>query len=105
LERYDELVAFDETEVYEGVVCPKCKSSNKNKLISLFGILGPTSSKMDNFGYRAGYNMEKAKDCRRQAEEASHMGTDPYSSCEFGTPPDDFAGDEGLFHPSEMPKD
>ena len=38
------------------------------------------SSKWDNFGYRAGHNMEKAKSERRVAESKSHMGTNPYGS-------------------------
>lgn len=34
------------------------------------------TSKADSFSYVAGYNMEQAKDQRRRAEEASHMGRD-----------------------------
>ena len=33
---------------------------------------------MDNFSYRAGHNMEKAKNDRRAAESKSHMGKNPY---------------------------
>jgi hypothetical protein len=35
---------------------------------------------MDNFEYRAGYNMDKAQGERRHAEAASHMGQTPYNS-------------------------
>lgn len=38
------------------------------------------TSKFDNFGYRAGYNLEQAQDLRRKAEEASHMGNSPYKN-------------------------
>lgn len=103
---YEALTVYDASGVYDGVVCPKCQSNKKTKLIGCnFNIGGPTSSKMDNFGYRAGFNMEKAQDCRRAAEAASHMGADPYSTGEFGKVPDDFQGDEGIFHPSAMPTD
>jgi hypothetical protein len=40
------------------------------------------SSKWESFGYRAGYNMEKAKEQRRQAEKASHMGENPIQDYE-----------------------
>lgn len=32
------------------------------------------TSKFEDFSYRAGYFMEKAQECRRDAEAASHMG-------------------------------
>lgn len=34
------------------------------------------TSKEDSFSYMAGHNMENAKDERRNAEAASHMGKD-----------------------------
>jgi hypothetical protein len=37
------------------------------------------TSKADKFSYVAGYNMAQAKEERRRAEEASHMGTQPYN--------------------------
>ena len=58
-----------------------CKSKRVEKLISMpadvvFTNPGGTS-KWDNFSYRAGYNMEKAKEERRAAE-AQHKGKNPY---------------------------
>jgi hypothetical protein len=44
---------------------PECDCCNSNgfvkKQITCPEILGPTSSKMDNFEYRAGFNLDKAK--------------------------------------------
>jgi len=77
---YEALTPHDSTEKYPKVACPYCKSKSKLKLMSGFGIGGPTKSKMENFGYRAETNLEKAKDCRRAAEAASHMGTDVYNT-------------------------
>lgn len=81
---YDEIVSYDEKGKYPTVKCPKCGSKKKTKLLSQIGGVIFTnareSSKWDNFGYRAGKTMEEAQDCRRQAEEASHMGSDPYHS-------------------------
>lgn len=81
-EKYEELCSYDKTEKYKGVKCPKCGSENKNKLISVVVVTfaNPTNtSKFDSFGYRAGYNMEKAKNERRNAEKASADGIHPYS--------------------------
>jgi hypothetical protein len=100
-ERYEEFASYDETGKYPTVICPKCKSKKKTKLIpDKIRIVGPTSSKMDNFGYRAGYNMEKAKTERRAAEEASHMGGDPYA----GSRDPDANLDEGLHHFDSTPQ-
>ena len=40
------------------------------------------SSKWDNFEYRAGYNMMKAKRERMNAEAKSHMGSNPIQQME-----------------------
>lgn len=77
---YEEFVPYDATGKYKGVKCPSCGSKSKKKLMpSKVAIGGPTSSKMDNFGYRAGFNMDKAQGERRAAEAASHMGTQPFN--------------------------
>lgn len=94
---YSDITTYDKDNIYLEVVCPHCGGQEKDKLISQFAISGPTSSKMDSFSYRAGYNMDKAQGERRQAEELSHMGTNPYDSGEFGKAPDDLAsGKEGV---------
>jgi len=79
---YEELTLYDEKGKYPKVKCPKCKSKRKNKLYN-HGVAvsfdnPKESSKWDNFGYRAGYNMNKAQDERRAAQKASHMGMNPY---------------------------
>ena len=96
---WDVLTPYDETKEYKSVKCPECGSNKKEQLIKgCFAIGGPTSSKMDNFGYRAGYNMEKAQGERRAAEEAAG-GDSPYS---FGAE-SDFAMGEGLHDPETRP--
>ncbi len=80
---YEELTSYDATEKYKDVKCPQCKSKRKERTFDYdvgvaFG--NPKeSSKWDNFSYRAGFNMEKAKGDRREAAKKSHMGTDPYN--------------------------
>jgi DNA-directed RNA polymerase subunit RPC12/RpoP len=82
-EVYDELTVYDETGKYRSVKCPNCKSKQKEKTydydVTCTFSNPKESSKWDNFGYRAGHNMEKAKADRRAAEAVSHMGTDPYN--------------------------
>lgn len=60
--------------------CPECgKKKAVDRLISQVNILGPTSSKMDNFEYRAGYNLNKAQNESRAAqEEAAKKGVSGY---------------------------
>jgi len=63
---------------YLKVKCPKCGSGDKERLLSSYvaTFANPRgTSKEDSFSYMAGHNMEGAKDCRRHAEEFSHMGT------------------------------
>lgn len=83
--QYEDLVAYDETGKYKTVKCPECKSKRKEKIATscqdvLFD--NPMGSKMkgSSWTYRGGHFMEKAKDTRRRAEAASHMGATPYSS-------------------------
>lgn len=62
------------------VVCD-CGSKKVDQLMSAPAITFSNvkeSSKWDNFSYRAGTNMEKAKAERRYAEEKDHMGVNPY---------------------------
>lgn len=80
--QWEEITKYDEKGKYPGVQCPDCGSKKKTKIMTraphaMFA--NPReSSKWDNFSYRAGKTMEEAKDCRRNAEEKSHMGADPY---------------------------
>ena len=82
--RYEELCCVNDDGKYKGVKCPQCKSKRKRRTFDYDVV--PTfsnpkeSSKWDNFEYRAGFNMEGAKACRREAEAKSHMGANPYNS-------------------------
>ena len=82
--RYEELTSYDESDKYKDVKCPQCKSKKKKRTfdynVSLTFGNPKESSKWDNFSYRAGHNMEKAKTERREAEGKSHMGKNPYNS-------------------------
>lgn len=84
LETYEELTLYDETQKYKSVKCPSCKSKRKERVFSYSVNCSfdkpKESSKWENFSYRAGYNMEKAKEDRRNAETKSHMGKDPYNN-------------------------
>ena len=79
---YETLTDFDSTGKYNDVNCPSCNSKKKKQQVTFANIkfTNPKdTSKFDNFGYRAGYNLEQAQNLRRKAEEASHMGTVPYN--------------------------
>lgn len=60
--------------------CPQCKKKKDvENFLTTPNILGPTSSKMDNFGYRAGYNYDKAqKESSAAHELAAKKGTPGY---------------------------
>ncbi len=83
-EVYEEITSYDESGKYKGVKCPKCKSKKKHRRfdyeVAVTFADPRDTSKFDNFSYRAGWNMNKAKGERRAAESKSHMGTNPYSS-------------------------
>ena len=84
-EVFEELCSADTamtSESNEKINCPKCNCSNVTRLFTgSFGVSFSNpegTSKMDSFSWRAGHNMENAKECRRQAERTSHMGSKPY---------------------------
>ena len=83
LKVYEELTQYDESKKYKSVSCPECKSKKKEQVFGYdvsFTFDNPKeSSKWENFSYRAGYNMEKAKADRRNAAAKSHMGPNPYN--------------------------
>jgi len=81
--KYEELCSYDPTEKYKEVKCPECNSKKKTKLVSaaIVTFANPKdTSKFESFDYRAGYNMEKAKEERRKAEKANTEGIPPYST-------------------------
>lgn len=83
-----------------GVRCSKCNSEDVGRCCSVPTLTG-FSMHQDNFGYRAGHYMEKAQDCRRDAQAASHMGADPYGhpALESASYESDLALGEGIHHP------
>jgi putative FmdB family regulatory protein len=81
--QYETLTSFDVSGKYADVVCPTCNSKRKKQQVTSANLkfTNPKdTSKFDNFGYRAGYNLEQAQNLRREAESASHMGSMPYNS-------------------------
>ena len=81
---------FDAICIWEKVKLVKCDCGGKTKKLvtncNLKFDNPKESSKWDNFGYRAGYNMEKAKEERRTAEAAT-KDTCPYKEInDFNTP-------------------
>jgi len=85
---------FNKKQV-NAIKCIHCKSKRHiiMKSCGNWGMsCGQTSSKMDNFEYRAKTNMDKAQGERRAAEASQAVHADAYSM------PDDLATmDEGVF--------
>ncbi len=80
--QFDELCKYEDIK---NVKCPSCGTTNVEKLMSAPNLAfaqPKESSKWDNFGYRAGYNLEKAKGDRRKAQDLSHVGSNPYRESE-----------------------
>lgn len=81
---YEELTQYDESGKYKDIKCPDCKSKKKEQTfgyeVNCTFDKPKESSKWESFSYRAGYNMEKAKEDRRNAAAKSHMGPNPYNS-------------------------
>jgi putative FmdB family regulatory protein len=81
-ENYEELSPFDETGAYESVVCPKCGSGKKVKLMSLgsYRFVNPigTDKWNNSHDYRFKHNLPNVQKERQEAMEKSHMGTKPY---------------------------
>jgi len=70
-----ELTKFDETGAYPGVICPKCGSDKKQKLMSLTAVLVPH----DSHDWQYNNKLPQAMKEREMAERASKMGTQPYN--------------------------
>ena len=92
---FEDMCPYDEAGEYPGVSCPNCQSNKKSRIFSACNINVKFSnpkdtSKWDNFSYRAGYNMEKAQNERRAAQEASHMGGRPYRNIDDLSSGDNF---------------
>ena len=103
---YDALTKFDETEKYEGVICPHCESDQKTKLVSCcrFNFSNPVGTDRWNnsstgHDYRFKYNIPNVQKERERAEQLSHMGANPYGD----TSESDFQLDTGIHDPEERP--
>jgi len=94
-EEYVDLTSYDESGKYPNTKCPKCGSKKKEKLIPSSITIMNTSSTNNIFDIKAGRLMDKAKDERRQAEAASHMGASPFGFNESS----DFDMGEGIHDP------
>lgn len=77
---FEELCSFD---VVGSVKCPACGAKKPKRQITapraiIFKQPKGTSYE-DKFDYVARWNMDNAREIRRQAEEKSHMGQSPYN--------------------------
>jgi len=82
---WDELTSYDESGKYPDIRCPKCKSKRKEKLVSCanFNFSQPVGTDRFNnsHDFRHNWNMDRpggVRDQRKDAEDKSHMGTEPY---------------------------
>lgn len=73
--KYDDLVAYDKTGKYPGVVCPECGSKRKTKMMSAcsFNFANPvgTDRHTNSHDYRFHHNLPKVLAERQAAEEAA----------------------------------
>lgn len=91
---YSEIMSFgdlDDKKVMRKIKCPECKSSSKEKLLSLANFKFAEPEGTDRFNnshdYRFWHNYDKKdglRDQRAQAEAVSHMGSDPYGDTSAG---------------------
>ena len=82
---WEELMSMKDFDNIKKLKCPACGSKKKDRLLGASSIMFAyprESSKWNNFDYRAGKTMEEAQDCRRNAQEKSHMGANPYENYE-----------------------
>jgi putative FmdB family regulatory protein len=83
---YDDLVPCDPTGKYKGVKCPECGSKKKTKLAAACAFqfanpegTGRWNNETTGHDYRFKTNLPKVLKERKEAELASHMGSNPYS--------------------------
>jgi len=84
---WDEVTSYDEMGKYSDIRCPECKSKSKDKLISMANFKFSQPVGTDRFNnshdYRHNWNMDRqggTRDQRKEAQEKSHMGAEPYNS-------------------------
>jgi putative FmdB family regulatory protein len=84
-EVYEEFSAFDKTGKYKNVKCPNCKSSSKDKLMSVVNSSFNQPEGTDKWHnsqdirYYKGA-LPKAKEVRQNAAKESLAGPNPYRS-------------------------
>ena len=84
---YCERSSYDETGVYEGVICPECGAEKKEKLFNTsisFNFANPVgtdrwNSMTSGHDYRYKHNAPDIAANRQNAEDQSHMGKEPYN--------------------------
>jgi putative FmdB family regulatory protein len=87
-EEYEELAKFDETGEYPTVLCPKCNSSKKERLMSVTSepvFIHPEGTRKwinesTGHDYRYKYKQPQVAQERKVTEELSHMGKSPYNT-------------------------
>lgn len=82
--KYEALTSYDESGQYKEVACPVCSSDKKQKLVSIpqeaiFAQPKGTSKWMKSHSFRYYKKLEEDKKLRKQAEEQSHVGANPYN--------------------------
>jgi predicted nucleic acid-binding Zn ribbon protein len=82
---YEELCSHDPKGKYKGVICPKCKSKSKTKLMSAcsYQFSNPEgtdrwNSESSGHDYRFNHNLPKVLSERQRAEEAG-KNPNPYN--------------------------
>lgn len=82
---FEDLVAINKIDTCPDTECPKCHSKKWEKLISCpsFNFSNPEGTDRWNnsstgHDYRFKHNIPKVKKERKNAEQNSHMGSDPY---------------------------
>lgn len=83
---FEELSPYDETGEYPNVACPRCGSTDKEKVPSTFAFnfTNPEGTDRWNSGnsghdYRFKTKTPQVQAERALAEAASHMGANPYN--------------------------
>lgn len=100
---WEEIADFDKTGKYKSISCPKCKSKSKTKILTACRVkftnpIGTDVWNSDSSGhdYRHKWNMERpggVTDQRSNAQENSHMGSNPYGEAERSNPLNDIEND------------
>lgn len=82
---YDDLVPYDETNKYKGVICPHCGSKRKTRMISACNFMFAQPEGTDRWnsesgghGYRFEHNKPKVRAERAAAQAAGDSNT-PYN--------------------------